>query len=77
MICTGWDMDPFVVISFGRKVFRTCIVRYALNPVWHEKLLFHVHKYEIAFEVHLTVLVLDQPSSNDHVGDASLRYLSV
>jgi phosphatidylserine decarboxylase len=63
-------MDPFVVISFGKKVFRTRIIRHSLNPVWDEKLLFHVREYENAFKVQLTVLDWDKLSSNDHVGDA-------
>ena len=64
-------MDPFVVISFGKKVFRTRVIRHSLNPVWDEKLLFHVRKYERSFSVQLSVLDWDKISSNDHVGDAS------
>jgi phosphatidylserine decarboxylase len=44
-------MDPFVVVSFGKKVFRTRVIRHSLNPVWDEKLLFHVRRYEIGYEV--------------------------
>ncbi|KAK7042929.1 phosphatidylserine decarboxylase [Paramarasmius palmivorus] len=70
MTRTGWDMDPFVVISFGKKVFRTRVIRHSLNPVWDEKLLFHVRRYETSFEVQLTILDWDKLSSNDLVGDA-------
>jgi phosphatidylserine decarboxylase len=70
---TGWDMDPFVVVSFGKKVFRTRVIRHSLNPVWDEKLLFHVRKYERSFRVQLTVLDWDKLSSNDHVGDAAVE----
>jgi hypothetical protein len=42
-------MDPFVVISFGKKVFSTRIIRHSFNPVWDEKLLFHVRRYETTF----------------------------
>lgn len=66
-------MDPFVVISFGKKVFRTRVVRHSLNPCWEEKLLFHVRRYESAFKVQLTVLDWDKLSSNDHVGEASFN----
>ena len=69
---TGWDMDPFVVVSFGKKVFRTRVIRHSLNPNWDEKLLFHVRRYETAFNVQLAVLDWDKLSSNDHIGDASL-----
>jgi phosphatidylserine decarboxylase len=68
---TGWDMDPFVVISFGKKVFRTRVIRHSLNPVWDEKLLFHVRRYEKTFRVQLAVLDWDKISSNDPVGQAS------
>ncbi|KAL4264791.1 Phosphatidylserine decarboxylase proenzyme 2 [Pleurotus pulmonarius] len=71
MTRTGWDMDPFVVISFGKKVFRTRVIRHSLNPVWDEKLLFHVRRYETSFKVQLSILDWDKLSSNDHVGDAS------
>ena len=68
---TGWDMDPFVVVSFGKKVFRTRVIRHSRNPQWDEKMLFHVRRYETTFKVQLTVLDWDKLSSNDHVGDAS------
>ena len=64
-------MDPFVVISFGKKVFRTRVIRHSLNPVWEEKLLFHVRRYETAFQVQLTILDWDKLSSNDHIGDVN------
>ena len=69
---TGWDMDPFVVISFGKKVFRTRVIRHSRNPVWDEKLLFHVRRYESAFKIQLTVLDWDKVTANDHICDTSL-----
>lgn len=65
-------MDPFVVVSFGKKVFRTRVIRHCLNPTWDEKLVFHVRRYETSFKVMLTVLDWDKLSSNDYVGDAQL-----
>jgi len=62
-------MDPFVVISFAKKVFRTRVIRHSCNPDWEEKLLFHVLKYETSYKVLLTVLDWDKLSSNDHVRD--------
>ncbi len=69
----GWDMDPFVVCSFGKKVYRTRVIRHSLNPVWDEKLIFQVRRYEVPYQVQLTVLDWDKLSSNDHVGDASFN----
>jgi phosphatidylserine decarboxylase len=48
---TGWDVDPSLVISFGKKVFRPLVIRHSLNPLWDEKLLFHVRAYGSAFKV--------------------------
>ncbi|KAJ3497878.1 hypothetical protein NLJ89_g10292 [Agrocybe chaxingu] len=72
MTRTGWDMDPFVVISFGKKVFRTRVIRHSRNPVWDEKMLFHVRRYETSFKIQLNILDWDKLSSNDHIGDANL-----
>ncbi|KIL56688.1 hypothetical protein M378DRAFT_188531 [Amanita muscaria Koide BX008] len=74
---TGFDMDPFVVVSFGKKVFRTRIIRHSLNPVWDEKLLFHVRRYETSYKVQLTILDWDKLSSNDLIGDASFDVKSL
>ncbi|GLB45977.1 putative catalyzes the formation of phosphatidylethanolamine (PtdEtn) from phosphatidylserine (PtdSer) [Lyophyllum shimeji] len=70
---TGRDTDPFVVISFGKKVFRTRAIRHSLNPTFEEKLRFHVSWYETPFSVQLAVHDWDKLSSNDHIGDASFE----
>ena len=62
-------MDPFVVISFGKKVFRTRVIRHSLDPVWEEKLLFHVRRYETSFKINFSVLDWDKLSGNDHVAE--------
>lgn len=66
-------MDPFVVISFGQKVFRTRVIRHDLNPKWDEKLLFHVRKYEQVFNIKFAVLDWDKLSGNDMVADAQMN----
>ncbi|KAF6764364.1 hypothetical protein DFP72DRAFT_1059349 [Ephemerocybe angulata] len=33
MTRTGWDMDPFAIFSFGKKVFRTRAIGHSRNPV--------------------------------------------
>ena len=53
-------MDPFVVVSFGKKVFRTRVIRHSLNPTWDEKLLFHVRRHESTFTVQFAVLDWDK-----------------
>ena len=66
-------MDPFVVISFSKKIFRTRIIRHSLNPIWKEKLLFHVRQYESGYNIQFKVLDWDKLSGNDFVGDAKLN----
>ncbi|KAG6815105.1 hypothetical protein H0H87_005075, partial [Tephrocybe sp. NHM501043] len=73
MTRTSFDMDPFAVISFGTKVFRTRVVRHSLNPVWDEKLLFHVRSYETRWDVRVRVSDWDKISSNDFVGEAGFE----
>lgn len=65
-------MDPCVVISFGKKVFRTRVIRHSLNPNWDEKLVFHVRRYESKFKIQFSLLDWDKLSSNDYIGDATL-----
>ena len=60
-------MDPFVVISFGKKVFRTRVIRHSLNPTWDEKLIFHVRRYEFKFKIQFPVLSWDKLSANDYI----------
>ncbi|KAG8938080.1 hypothetical protein FRC00_005341 [Tulasnella sp. 408] len=68
---TSWDMDPFCVISFGKKSFDTRIVRHELNPVWNQKLLFQVPRLEPNLSINFHVLDYDKFSINDSVGSVS------
>lgn len=74
---TSFDMDPFVVVSFNRKVFRTRVCRHTLNPDWREKLYFHVHSREMSYSVRCAVYDWDNISSNDYVGEISLDISSL
>ncbi|PWZ02399.1 hypothetical protein BCV70DRAFT_156823 [Testicularia cyperi] len=69
---TGFDMDPFTIISFGQKIFRTRVARHTLNPVWNEKLLFHVRRHETNFQTKFLIYDWDRMSSNDYVGGAQV-----
>ncbi|KAK9351105.1 phosphatidylserine decarboxylase-domain-containing protein [Lipomyces doorenjongii] len=69
---TGFDMDPFVVVSFGKNVVRTGVQRHSLNPVYNEKVLFPILRHEQGYTFNLTVIDRDALSNNDFVAMASL-----
>ncbi|KAF7721781.1 hypothetical protein EC973_004133 [Apophysomyces ossiformis] len=64
---TGFDMDPFVVCSYGASTFRTRAIRHNLNPVWNEKLFFHVRQNESNYKLKFAVYDKDKFSNNDFV----------
>ena len=61
-------MDPFVVASLGRKTYRTRVIRHNLNPVFDEKMVFQVMRYEQNYSMTFTVVDRDKLSGNDFVG---------
>lgn len=61
-------MDPFVVASLGKKTYKTKKVRHSLNPVYDEKMLFHVMRHETQYSLSFTVIDRDKLSGNDYVG---------
>jgi phosphatidylserine decarboxylase len=65
-------MDPFVVISLGRKTYRTRVIRHNLNPVFDEKLVFQVARNEINYSICFSVVDRDNFSGNDYVGKVDL-----
>jgi phosphatidylserine decarboxylase len=69
---TGFDMDPFVIVSFGKKTFRTRVIRHSLNPVFDEQLIFQVLNSEKHYAISFSVYDRDLLSSNDFVAQASL-----
>ncbi|KAH7026119.1 phosphatidylserine decarboxylase-domain-containing protein [Microdochium trichocladiopsis] len=68
---TSFDMDPFVVASMGKKTYRTKVVRHNLNPVYNEKMLFHVLSHEQSYSFSFTVIDRDKYSGNDFIASAS------
>lgn len=69
---TTFDMDPFVVVTFGKMTFRTSWKRHTLNPVYNERLAFEVMEHERNFNVQFSVLDKDHFSFHDQVADVSI-----
>ncbi|EXJ79249.1 phosphatidylserine decarboxylase [Capronia epimyces CBS 606.96] len=72
MTRTSFDMDPFVVIALGRKVFRTRVIRHNLNPVFNEKMVFQIMRQETGYSLTFTVIDRDKLSGNDFVASTTL-----
>lgn len=69
---TGFDMDPFVVVSFGKRTFRTSWRKHTLNPVFHERLAFEILDSEKNFDIQFSVLDKDAFTFHDRVGDITI-----
>ena len=74
---TSFDMDPFVVTSLGRKTYRTRVIRHNLNPIFDEKMVFQVMRYEQNYTLHFSIVDRDKLSGNDFVGTTSLPLATV
>ena len=72
MTHTSFDMDPFVVASLGKKTYRTRRVRHSLNPIYNEKMLFHVLGHERQYSFAFTVIDHDKYSGNDFIASCTL-----
>ncbi|KAG9305463.1 hypothetical protein G9A89_021181 [Geosiphon pyriformis] len=64
----GYDMDPFVVVSFSKQTFRTRIIPHSLSPIWNEKLYFPVKKHEAYYDIKFSLYDWDKFTNNDLIG---------
>ncbi|GEQ67314.1 hypothetical protein JCM33374_g978 [Metschnikowia sp. JCM 33374] len=69
---TTFDMDPFVVVTFGKKTFRTSWKRHKLNPIYNERLAFEVLDNQLNYNLQFSILDKDHFSFHDQVADVSL-----
>lgn len=68
-----FDMDPFVVISFGKKTYRTSWRKHTLSPVFNEKLAFEVLNSEEDYNLVFNILDKDRISFHDKVAMGSIK----
>ncbi|TID28384.1 hypothetical protein CANINC_002562 [Pichia inconspicua] len=69
-----YDMDPFVVLSFSKQIFKTKVCRHALNPSWKNQFInVRVSKYSLNFQLNLAVYDSDLLAANDDVCYTSIN----
>ncbi|PRT55813.1 Phosphatidylserine decarboxylase proenzyme 2 [Wickerhamiella sorbophila] len=73
----SFDMDPFVVVSFGKKTFRTSYRRHTTNPTFNQRILLTVGPGELNYDIVFTVWDKDKITLNDKVATASLPLPSI
>ncbi|KAK6456957.1 phosphatidylserine decarboxylase-domain-containing protein [Scheffersomyces xylosifermentans] len=69
---TSFDMDPFVVVTFGKKTFRTSWKRHTLNPIFNERVAFEILPHESTFNIQFSILDKDHFSFHDQVAEVSV-----
>ncbi len=73
----SYDMDPFVIITFGRRVFKSSYRKRTLNPEYDEVCAFEIYPDERHFEFRFEVVDKDSFSFHDKVASASISWADV
>ena len=60
------------MVSFGKTIARTRVIRHDLTPTWNEKVYFTVKELEANYTITFSVYDWDKLSSNDHLGDVAI-----
>ncbi|KAH6565800.1 hypothetical protein BASA61_010300 [Batrachochytrium salamandrivorans] len=71
----SFNCDPFAVISFGKRTFRTKVVRNSLSPDWNQRVFLHVKSHEVKADWTVFMYIYDYEdfASNTCIGSAELR----
>mmetsp|Transcript_364 Transcript_364/g.716 ORF Transcript_364/g.716 Transcript_364/m.716 type:complete len:709 (+) Transcript_364:57-2183(+) len=64
--------DPYAVVSFGGKSFRTSILIKTAHPVWKQKFRFAVVNAQMKFDVIFTVFDADVITKHGFIGTSTL-----
>ena len=70
---SGYAVNPFVTISFGKKSFKTKVKRNTANPIWKEKLAFSVRMTEMNYQVMFSVYDYENLGYNSCLATANIR----
>ena len=72
-----YDMDPFIIITFGRRVFKTSSKYNTLNPYFNEFIAFEVFPNETRFDFHFKVMDRDSISFHDEIAEYNLPWTDI
>lgn len=72
-----YDMDPFVITTFGRRVFKTSSKNHTLNPYFNEFIAFEIFPNETQFSFHFKVMDKDSISYHDEIAEYDLPWFDV
>ncbi|KAJ3323599.1 hypothetical protein HDV06_001623 [Boothiomyces sp. JEL0866] len=56
---TNFNCDPFAVVSYGKKTYRTKVIRHNLNPEWNQSIYLHLKKDDLANDWPITWCIYD------------------
>ena len=70
----SFNMDPFIVATFGRRVFKTSSRKHTLNPTYSESIAFEVFPHEEKFTLYFKIIDKDSFSFNDEVAECNLQW---
>lgn len=63
----SFDMDFFVVVLFGKKIYWIKMICYNLDFVFNEKMIFQVLNYEQQYQFVFIVIDYDKYFGNDFI----------
>ena len=70
---SGYAVNPFVTISFGKKSFKTKVKWNTANPIWKEKLAFSVKMTEMNYQVMFSIYDYENFGYNSCLATANIR----
>ena len=75
----SFNCDPFVVVSFGKTVYRTKIVRHNLNPDWNQAIHFHLKKSDLqaGWPLNFNVYDFERFTKNNAICEVETHILSL